>query len=251
MHRSSRRGWVARAPGGVDEAPRYRRPPSPARTSSARPWTGASPRWPSPRSGRWPRSRSTSSPTRPSSGGWARSRWPGWHWRPRSCCSSPSLCSFLAYGTTPRVARARGANDPRSAAAVGVQSLWLGVLLGLPLAAALVLFARPVVQLLGGEGAALDAAVIYLRISAIGVPFVLLGAGRRRRLPRCRRPPHAAGHRVHGQRRQPAPRDRRRLRARPGHRRIGLEHGRRPDRGRGRLPAAHAPPPGRRAVPPT
>ena len=78
-----------------------------------------------------------------------------------------ALCSFLAYGTTPRVARARGANDPRSAAAVGVQSLWLGVLLGLPLAAALALFARPVVQLLGGEGAALDAAVTYLRISAI------------------------------------------------------------------------------------
>ena len=43
-----------------------------------------------------------------------------------------------------------------------------------------VLFARPVVQLLGGEGAALDAAVTYLRISAIGVPFILLalvGAG--------------------------------------------------------------------------
>jgi putative MATE family efflux protein len=61
-----------------------------------------------------------------------------------------------------------------------VQSLWLGVLLGLPLAAALALFARPVVQLLGGEGAALDAAVTYLRISAVGVPFVLLalvGAG--------------------------------------------------------------------------
>ncbi|HEX6785974.1 MAG TPA: MATE family efflux transporter [Acidimicrobiales bacterium] len=91
-----------------------------------------------------------------------------------------SLCSFLAYGTTPRVARARGANDPGGAAGVGVQSLWLAVLLGLPLAVALALFARPVVQLLGGHGAALDAAVTYLRISAIGVPFVLLalvGAG--------------------------------------------------------------------------
>jgi putative MATE family efflux protein len=91
-----------------------------------------------------------------------------------------SLCSFLAYGTTPRVARARGADDPEGAAAVGVQALWLGVLLGLPLAIGLALFARPVVRLLGGQGAALEAAVTYLRISALGVPFILLalvGAG--------------------------------------------------------------------------
>ncbi|HET9601693.1 MAG TPA: MATE family efflux transporter [Acidimicrobiales bacterium] len=91
-----------------------------------------------------------------------------------------ALCSFLAYGTTPRLARARGAGDPAGAAAVGVQALWLGVLLGVPLGGALVVLARPLVQLLGGEGAALAAAVTYLRISAIGIPFVLLaivGAG--------------------------------------------------------------------------
>ncbi|HEY8094039.1 MAG TPA: MATE family efflux transporter [Acidimicrobiales bacterium] len=91
-----------------------------------------------------------------------------------------ALCSFLAYGTTPRVARARGAGDPSGASAVGVQALWLAVLLGLPLAAALALLARPLVQLLGGQGAALDAAVTYLRISALGLPFVLVaivGAG--------------------------------------------------------------------------
>jgi putative MATE family efflux protein len=91
-----------------------------------------------------------------------------------------SLCSFLAYGTTPRVARARGAGDEPGAAAVGVQALWLAVLLGLPLAAALAMLARPVVRLLGGHGGALEVAVTYLRISAIGIPFVLLalvGAG--------------------------------------------------------------------------
>ncbi len=91
-----------------------------------------------------------------------------------------ALCSFLAYGTTPRVARARGAGDPSGASAVGVQALWLAVLLGLPLAAALAVLARPLAQLLGGQGAALDAAVTYLRISALGIPFVLVaivGAG--------------------------------------------------------------------------
>ena len=91
-----------------------------------------------------------------------------------------SLCSFLAYGTTPRVARARGAGDPAGAATVGVQALWLAGLLGLPLAVALAVLARPLAQLLGGEGAALEAAVTYLRISALGIPFVLVaivGAG--------------------------------------------------------------------------
>ena len=91
-----------------------------------------------------------------------------------------ALCSFLAYGTTPRLARARGAGDAAGAANVGVQALWLALLLGLPLALALAALARPLALLLGGEGAALAAAVTYLRISAIGVPFVLValaGAG--------------------------------------------------------------------------
>jgi putative MATE family efflux protein len=91
-----------------------------------------------------------------------------------------ALCSFLAYGTTPRLARARGAGDAAGAANVGVQALWLALLLGLPLALALAALARPLALILGGEGAALTAAVTYLRISAIGVPFVLValvGAG--------------------------------------------------------------------------
>jgi len=85
-----------------------------------------------------------------------------------------ALCNFLAYGTTPRVARARGAGREGEAAAVGVQAVWLSLLLGLPLAAALVALARPVCELLGGSGAALDAAVLYLRASAVGMPFVLI-----------------------------------------------------------------------------
>ncbi len=84
------------------------------------------------------------------------------------------LCNFLAYGTTPRVARARGAGDETGAAEVGVQAMWLAVLMGLPVAAVVAVLARPLCQLLGGSGGALDAAVIYLRISAIGIPFVLI-----------------------------------------------------------------------------
>lgn len=85
-----------------------------------------------------------------------------------------ALCNFLAYGTTPRVSRARGAGDPEGAAAVGVQAIWLALLLGLPLAVALAVLARPLCELLGGSGPALEAAVLYLRISAVGIAFVLV-----------------------------------------------------------------------------
>jgi MATE family, multidrug efflux pump len=85
-----------------------------------------------------------------------------------------ALCNFLAYGTTPRVARARGAGDETGAATVGVQAMWLAVLMGLPIAVALAVLARPLCALLGGTGGTLDAAVLYLRISAVGIPFVLI-----------------------------------------------------------------------------
>ena len=83
-------------------------------------------------------------------------------------------CNFLAYGTTQRVAHQRGADRPAEAAAVGVQALWLALLLGVPLALLVGLLAEPAVRLLGGSGEVLDIAVTYLRISAVGLPFVLV-----------------------------------------------------------------------------
>ena len=236
MSSTGRRGTVARH--------RPHRPLPLAR------WTGASPRSPCRRSARWPRSRSTWSPTPPSSGAWVRSRWLAWP-SPRRCCCSSRRCAASSPTARRRGWRVPAApTTPPARPGSACSRCGSASSLGLPLAAALALFARPVVQLLGGEGAALDAAVTYLRISAIGVPFVLLalvGAGVFRGVADLRTP---AGHRVHGERRQPAARDRRRVRARPGHRRVGVEHRRRADRRRGCLPAAHAPPPGRRAVPP-
>ncbi len=83
-------------------------------------------------------------------------------------------CNFLAYGTTQRVAHHRGADRAEAAAGVGVQALWLALLLGVPLALLVGLLAEPAVRLLGGSGEVLDIAVTYLRISAVGLPFVLV-----------------------------------------------------------------------------
>ena len=83
-------------------------------------------------------------------------------------------CNFLQWGTTARVAFLTGREDRRGAAASAVQALWLGVALGAVLAVGVAVLARPLATALGGTGAIRDQAVTYLRISAIGMPAVLI-----------------------------------------------------------------------------
>jgi putative MATE family efflux protein len=82
--------------------------------------------------------------------------------------------NFLTYGTTERVARRLGAGDAEAAGNVGVQSLWLAVVFGIPAAVLLASFTRPVAGVFGADGAVLGHADTYLTISAIGVPFFLV-----------------------------------------------------------------------------
>jgi MATE family, multidrug efflux pump len=84
------------------------------------------------------------------------------------------VCNFLAYGTTARVAFLVGAGDRRAAGQVAAQGLWLSVGLGLLIAALVGGLARPAAVALGGSGGVLTNAVTYLRISALGTPFVLV-----------------------------------------------------------------------------
>ncbi|MDP9069892.1 MAG: MATE family efflux transporter [Actinomycetota bacterium] len=82
--------------------------------------------------------------------------------------------NFLAYGTTARVAFLMGRGDRRAAAGVAAQGLWLATGIGLTLAAAIAAGGRLLAGLLGGEGPILEAATTYLRISALGMPAVLV-----------------------------------------------------------------------------
>lgn len=86
-------------------------------------------------------------------------------------------CNFLTYGTTERVARRRGAGRHDEAADVGVQTAWLSILVGLAVAPLIALSAPLLARALGGRGDVLDFAVTYLRISAVGLPFVLFTLG--------------------------------------------------------------------------
>jgi len=102
-----------------------------------------------------------------------------------------SLFIFLAYGTTSAVARLLGAGDERAAAHQAVQGMWLAVGVGVVLALGGLVFAAPLVSLLGAEGEVADAARLYLRISLAGVPaqlVVLAGTGYLRGLQDTRTP---------------------------------------------------------------
>jgi putative MATE family efflux protein len=85
-----------------------------------------------------------------------------------------ALVNFLAYGTTQRVANHRGAGRPDRAAVAGIQAMLLAIVLGLPIGLTVALLAEPLCRVLGGAGETLDAATTYLRIAALGLPFVLV-----------------------------------------------------------------------------
>lgn len=84
------------------------------------------------------------------------------------------LMVFLAYATTPAVARRVGTGDRRGAVAAGIDGLWLALGLGAVLAVA-GWFATPL--LVGAFGAASDVAAeasVYLSISMAGLPAMLV-----------------------------------------------------------------------------
>ena len=85
--------------------------------------------------------------------------------------------TFLEYGTTSRAARLFGAGRPRDALDVGVQATWLAIGLGIVLVIAIELFAAPAVHLVaGGSTPAAAEGLEWIRIAALGAPFVLITA---------------------------------------------------------------------------
>lgn len=85
-----------------------------------------------------------------------------------------TVFNFLVYGTTSQVARAHGAGERERAHALGGQSVWLGLALGVALGLLALALATPALALLASRGHVASLAARYLRISSAGVPAVLL-----------------------------------------------------------------------------
>ncbi|MER7171037.1 MATE family efflux transporter [Streptomyces mesophilus] len=81
---------------------------------------------------------------------------------------------FLAYATTAAVARRVGAGDLPSAIRQGMDGIWLAILLGVATLAVVLPTAPAIVDLLGASDTAAPYAITYLRISAIGIPAMLI-----------------------------------------------------------------------------
>ena len=84
------------------------------------------------------------------------------------------LMIFLAYSTTPLVARRRGAGDLRGAVQAGIDGLWLALAIGAAVGAGLWLLSGPLVGLFGAAPEAAEQALIYLTVSCLGIPAMLV-----------------------------------------------------------------------------
>ncbi|CAG7651487.1 Putative efflux protein, MATE family [Actinacidiphila bryophytorum] len=81
---------------------------------------------------------------------------------------------FLAYATTAAVARRVGAGDLPAALRQGVDGIWLALLLGGLVIAAVLPAAPALVDLFGASPTAAPYATSYLRISSLGIPAMLV-----------------------------------------------------------------------------
>lgn len=84
------------------------------------------------------------------------------------------LMVFLAYSTTPAVARLFGAGKPGEAVSVGINGMWLALAIGAVLAAAGAVASPWLVSLFGASDAVAAAAGDYLVVSMWGLPAMLI-----------------------------------------------------------------------------
>lgn len=85
-----------------------------------------------------------------------------------------SVFVFLAYATTAAVARRVGAGDLPAAIRQGMDGIWLALLLGAAVVAVVMPAAPWLVSLLGASDNVAPYAITYLRISALGIPAMLM-----------------------------------------------------------------------------
>ncbi|MFJ8147507.1 MATE family efflux transporter [Streptomyces sp. NPDC096048] len=85
-----------------------------------------------------------------------------------------SVFVFLAYATTAAVSRRVGAGDLQSAIRQGMDGIWLALLLGAAVIAVVLPTAPTLVELFGASDTAAPYAITYLRISALGIPAMLV-----------------------------------------------------------------------------
>lgn len=85
-----------------------------------------------------------------------------------------SVFVFLAYATTAAVARRVGAGDLQAAIRQGMDGIWLALLLGAAVVAFVLPTAPTLISFFGASDTVAPYAITYLRISALGIPAMLV-----------------------------------------------------------------------------
>ncbi|MEV0414365.1 MATE family efflux transporter [Streptomyces sp. NPDC050448] len=85
-----------------------------------------------------------------------------------------SVFVFLAYATTAAVSRRVGAGDLPAAIRQGMDGIWLALLIGAAVVAVVLPTAPFLISLFGASDTVAPYAVTYLRISALGIPAMLM-----------------------------------------------------------------------------
>ncbi|MFB8397851.1 MATE family efflux transporter [Streptomyces yangpuensis] len=85
-----------------------------------------------------------------------------------------SVFVFLAYATTAAVSRRVGAGDLQAAIRQGMDGIWLALLLGVAVIAVVLPAAPSLISLFGASDSVAPHAITYLRISALGIPAMLV-----------------------------------------------------------------------------
>ncbi|WP_246136352.1 MATE family efflux transporter [Leekyejoonella antrihumi] len=88
--------------------------------------------------------------------------------------TATNMFVFLAYGTTSLVARQLGAGHRGAAVSSGMDGVWLSLALGAVTTVGVAIAAQPICGLFGATPDAVDEATTYLRISAFGIPGMLV-----------------------------------------------------------------------------
>jgi putative MATE family efflux protein len=83
------------------------------------------------------------------------------------------ICGFLATGVTTQVGQRLGAGDRSGAATAVSQGAWLALALSVVSLLGVEIGGPSLLRLLGGTGEVLTNAIVYLRISVIGIPAIL------------------------------------------------------------------------------
>ncbi len=85
-----------------------------------------------------------------------------------------AVFNFLAYGTTPMIARAVGSGDTTAAGRIALNATLIGAVLGVATAVVVAVVATPVLRVLGAGPDTLAGAEEYLRIRTLALPAMML-----------------------------------------------------------------------------